>query len=95
MAGSTEHNMGRAAHNAFVYEWLLKQLRYYMKKAEQDPTNLKWKTWRSIEIRDSVVVEKMQPEEERTSKEKHQDTKTVESIEETESETQLALFQQE
>ena len=28
MAGSTEHNMGRAAHNAFVYEWLLKQLRF-------------------------------------------------------------------
>jgi hypothetical protein len=94
MAGSTEHNMGRAAHNAFVYEWLLKQLRHYMKKAEQEPTNSKWKTWRSIEIIDPVVINNIQCDEKRMSDGTDQDMKVVDSIEETKEKIQLSLFQQ-
>ena len=70
MAGSTEHNMGRAAHNAFVYEWLMKQLRFYMNKADQEPTNSKWKTWRRIEIIDSIATEETSHDEKRTSDDK-------------------------
>ena len=26
MMGSTEHNMGRVAHNAFVFSWIIEQI---------------------------------------------------------------------
>jgi hypothetical protein len=72
MAGSTEHNMGRASHNAFVYEWLLERLREYMKLAEQEPNNSKYKTWRKIDIKEQSLAsleDHTQPEKEDRRKE--------------------------
>ena len=30
MMGSTEHNMGRVAHNAYVMEWILQQIEMFV-----------------------------------------------------------------
>ncbi|MDA8593822.1 hypothetical protein N9M86_01565 [Euryarchaeota archaeon] len=50
MMGSTEHNMGRVAHNAFVFAWLIEQIERLNKLAdeseitEQNTWLLNWKT---------------------------------------------------
>jgi hypothetical protein len=54
MMGSTEHNMGRVAHNAHVYSWLVEQIVRLNEMASQ--SNLQgddeWlKNWTTIEVR--------------------------------------------
>ena len=50
MMGSTEHNMGRVAHNAFVFSWIIEQIERLNKLAdeseitEQNAWLLNWKT---------------------------------------------------
>jgi len=39
MMGSTEHNMGRVAHNAFVFEWIIQQIHHYVDLAQATPLN--------------------------------------------------------
>ena len=49
MMGSTEHNMGRVAHNAYVMEWILQQIEMLVDRAnlEQDD----WlRNWREVEM---------------------------------------------
>jgi hypothetical protein len=53
MMGSTEHNMGRVAHNAFVYSWLIEQIKRLNEIA--DNSNLEgeeeWlRNWTTIEV---------------------------------------------
>ena len=53
MMGSTEHNMGRVAHNAHVYSWIIEQIVRLKKMA--DKSNLegkdKWlRHWTTIEV---------------------------------------------
>ena len=33
--GSTEHNMGRMAHNAHVYDWLKQEMETYVEEADR------------------------------------------------------------
>ena len=35
MMGSTEHNMGRVAHNAHVMDWLLSKIEELMERASE------------------------------------------------------------
>ena len=35
MMGSTEHNMGRVAHNAFVFSWIIEQIVRLNKLADE------------------------------------------------------------
>jgi hypothetical protein len=50
MMGSTEHNMGRVAHNAFVFSWIIEQIERLNKLADESEINdenawlLNWKT---------------------------------------------------
>jgi hypothetical protein len=50
MMGSTEHNMGRVAHNAFVFSWIIKQIERFNKLADESEITdekawlLNWKT---------------------------------------------------
>ena len=49
MMGSTEHNMGRVAHNAHGMEWILQQIEMFVERAnlEQDD----WlRNWREVEM---------------------------------------------
>ena len=53
MMGSTEHNMGRVAHNAYVYSWIIDKIRMLKERADQ--SNLKdeniWlRNWTTIEV---------------------------------------------
>jgi len=55
MMGSTEHNMGRVAHNAHVYSWLVEQIVRLKEMADQ--SNLEgedeWLTnWTTIEVKE-------------------------------------------
>ena len=50
MMGSTEHNMGRVAHNAFVFAWIIEQIEHFNKLADESEITdenawlLNWKT---------------------------------------------------
>ena len=53
MMGSTEHNMGRVAHNAYVYSWIIDRIKMLNQRANK--SNLKdeeeWlKNWTTIEV---------------------------------------------
>ena len=61
MPGSTEHNMGRAVHNAYVYEWLVQRLMFYMKRAELEPDNSDLQTFRKIEVQSQTSVKAVPP----------------------------------
>ena len=53
MMGSTEHNMGRVAHNAFVYSWLIEQIEKYNKEADESEIseeNAWLLNWKTIEV---------------------------------------------
>ena len=53
MMGSTEHNMGRVAHNAFVFSWILEQIDMFYELANKSDLNGKneWlKNWAKIEV---------------------------------------------
>ena len=50
MMGSTEHNMGRVAHNAFIFSWIIEQINSLNQLAdetditEENDWLLNWKT---------------------------------------------------
>ena len=50
MMGSTEHNMGRVAHNAFVFSWIIEQIKHLNNLADESEITdgnawlLNWKT---------------------------------------------------
>jgi len=49
MMGSTEHNMGRVAHNAYVMEWILQQIEMFVERADIEKDG--WlKNWRKVEM---------------------------------------------
>jgi hypothetical protein len=53
MMGSTEHNMGRVAHNAFVFEWIIQQIETYVglsKTLEPDDQREWLKNWSIVEV---------------------------------------------
>ena len=53
MMGSTEHNMGRVAHNAHVYSWLVEQISTLNKIADESEITEenKWlENWTTIEV---------------------------------------------
>ena len=53
MMGSTEHNMGRVAHNAHVYYWLIEQISRLRKLADEseiDVENQWLNNWTTIEV---------------------------------------------
>jgi hypothetical protein len=53
MMGSTEHNMGRVAHNAFVFSWIIKQIERLNKLADESEINDEnaWLlNWETIEV---------------------------------------------
>ena len=53
MMGSTEHNMGRVAHNAFVVSWLIEQIEKYAKEADESEIgeeNSWLLNWKTIEV---------------------------------------------
>ena len=54
MMGSTEHNMGRVSHNAFVFSWIISQIEYYNTLADNSVVNEEnsWlRNWRTIEVK--------------------------------------------
>ena len=51
--GSTEHNMGRVAHNAHVFDWLIEQIENYNKLADNstDVQENSWlRNWTTVEV---------------------------------------------
>ena len=53
MMGSTEHNMGRVAHNAFVFSWIIEQIVYLNKLADESEItdeNAWLLNWKTIEV---------------------------------------------
>jgi len=53
MMGSTEHNMGRVAHNAFVFEWIIQKIETYVElsKTLEPGDQREWlKNWSIIEV---------------------------------------------
>ena len=53
MMGSTEHNMGRVAHNAFVFSWLIEQIVRLNEIADNSEINKEnaWLlNWKKIEV---------------------------------------------
>ena len=53
MMGSTEHNMGRVAHNAFVFSWIIEQIVRLNKLADESEITDKnaWLlNWKTIEV---------------------------------------------
>jgi hypothetical protein len=53
MMGSTEHNMGRVAHNAFVFSWLIEQIQRLNKLADENEiteANSWLLNWKTIEV---------------------------------------------
>jgi hypothetical protein len=53
MMGSTEHNMGRVAHNAFVFSWIIKQITRLNKLADKSEISAEneWLlNWKTIEV---------------------------------------------
>ena len=53
MMGSTEHNMGRVAHNAHVYSWLVEQISRLNKLADESEIteeNIWLENWTTIEV---------------------------------------------
>ena len=53
MMGSTEHNMGRVAHNAFVFSWIIEQIVRFNKLADESEItdNNAWLlNWKTIEV---------------------------------------------
>jgi hypothetical protein len=59
MMGSTEHNMGRVAHNAFVFSWLIEQIERLNEVANSTPIrsyNAWMENWNSISTRSTYVL---------------------------------------
>ena len=53
MMGSTEHNMGRVAHNAFVFSWIIEQIVRLNKLADESEIadeNAWLLNWKTIEV---------------------------------------------
>jgi hypothetical protein len=53
MMGSTEHNMGRVAHNAFVFSWIIEQIEHLNKLADESEItdeNTWLLNWKTIEV---------------------------------------------
>ena len=53
MMGSTEHNMGRVAHNAFVFSWIIEQIVRLNKLADESEitdANAWLLNWKTIEV---------------------------------------------
>ena len=53
MMGSTEHNMGRVAHNAFVFSWIIEQIIRLNKLADESEitdANAWLLNWKTIEV---------------------------------------------
>jgi hypothetical protein len=52
MMGSTEHNMGRVAHNAFIFDWIIEQIEHFNKLADEseiDDENTWLLNWKTVE----------------------------------------------
>lgn len=59
MMGSTEHNMGRTAHNAFVFAWVMDEIKRLCKRANQEPITSQnsWlKQWERIPMEEKIHV---------------------------------------
>ena len=53
MMGSTEHNMGRVAHNAFVFAWLIEQIERLNTLADESAItqeNAWLLNWKTVEV---------------------------------------------
>ena len=53
MMGSTEHNMGRVAHNAFIFSWLIEKIKSLNKLADESEIveeNSWLLNWNTIEV---------------------------------------------
>ena len=53
MMGSTEHNMGRVAHNAHVFDWLIQKIEEHIQLANQSKDSLSnsWlRHWKYVEV---------------------------------------------
>ena len=59
MMGSTEHNMGRTAHNAYVFAWVMDEIKRLCKRANREPVTSEnsWlKHWRRIPMEEKIHV---------------------------------------
>ena len=59
MMGSTEHNMGRTAHNAYVFTWVIDEIKRLCKRANQEPITSEnsWlKRWERIPMEEKIHV---------------------------------------
>ena len=59
MMGSTEHNMGRTAHNAYVFAWVMDEIKRLCKRANLEPITSEnsWlKHWKRIPMEEKIHV---------------------------------------
>lgn len=59
MMGSTEHNMGRTAHNAYVFVWVMDEIKRLCKRANREPITSEnsWlKHWKRIPMEEKIHV---------------------------------------
>lgn len=59
MMGSTEHNMGRTAHNAYVFAWVMDEIKRLHKRANLEPvtSDNSWlKHWKRIPMEEEIHV---------------------------------------
>lgn len=59
MMGSTEHNMGRVAHNAHIFQWVIEEIEKLNTLADEShiTDQNKWLTnWKSIEYEGTIHV---------------------------------------